>query len=79
LIDPTRQAALRQRKSEFPHLGADRAHAKAFVKDSAITSKIKTRLAAEHITILLAMLESPHFCRKKSARCPPSLRHRRLH
>ena len=30
----------------------DRAHAKAFVKDSAITTKIKTRLAAEHITSL---------------------------
>jgi len=31
---------------------ADRAHPKAFVKDSAITTKIKTRLAAEHITSL---------------------------
>jgi hyperosmotically inducible protein len=30
----------------------DRAHAKAFVQDSAITSKIKTKLAAEHITSL---------------------------
>ena len=30
----------------------DRAHPKAFVEDSAITSKIKTRLAAEHITSL---------------------------
>src|SRR5215472_14259645 len=30
----------------------DRAHAKTFVKDSAITSKIKTKLAAEHITSL---------------------------
>ena len=27
---------------------ADRSHAKAFVKDSAITAKIKTKLAAEH-------------------------------
>lgn len=27
----------------------DRAHPKAFVKDSAITSKIKTKLAAEHL------------------------------
>jgi hyperosmotically inducible protein len=31
---------------------ADRAHPKAFVKDSAITTKIKTKLAAEHITSL---------------------------
>ncbi len=30
----------------------DRAHPKAFVKDSAITTKIKTKLAAEHITSL---------------------------
>jgi hyperosmotically inducible protein len=30
----------------------DRAHAKAFVKDSAITTKVKTKLAAEHITSL---------------------------
>jgi hyperosmotically inducible periplasmic protein len=30
----------------------DRSHAKAFVKDSAITTKIKTKLAAEHITSL---------------------------
>lgn len=30
----------------------DRSHAKAFVKDSAITSKIKSKLAAEHITNL---------------------------
>lgn len=29
---------------------ADRAHAGAFVKDSAITAKIKTKLAAEHLT-----------------------------
>jgi hyperosmotically inducible protein len=29
---------------------ADRAHASAFVKDSAITAKIKTKLAAEHLT-----------------------------
>src|ERR1039457_2228703 len=29
---------------------ADRSHPKAFVKDSAITTKIKTKLAAEHIT-----------------------------
>ena len=29
---------------------ADRSHAMAFVKDSAITTKIKTKLAAEHIT-----------------------------
>ena len=28
----------------------DRSHPKAFVKDSAITTKIKTKLAAEHIT-----------------------------
>lgn len=28
----------------------DRSHPKAFVKDSAITAKIKTKLAAEHIT-----------------------------
>jgi hyperosmotically inducible periplasmic protein len=28
------------------------AHAKAFVKDSAITTKIKAKLAAEHITSL---------------------------
>ena len=30
----------------------DRSHAKAFVKDSAITTEIKTKLAAEHITSL---------------------------
>jgi hyperosmotically inducible periplasmic protein len=30
----------------------DRSHPKAFVKDSAITTKIKTKLAAEHITSL---------------------------
>jgi len=29
---------------------ADRSHPKAFVKDSVITTKIKTKLAAEHIT-----------------------------
>src|ERR1700676_4956686 len=28
----------------------DRSHPKAFVKDSAITMKIKSKLAAEHIT-----------------------------
>ena len=31
---------------------ADRSHPKAFVKDSAITTKIKTKLAAEHLTSL---------------------------
>jgi hyperosmotically inducible protein len=31
---------------------SDRSHPKAFVKDSAITTKIKTKLAAEHITSL---------------------------
>jgi len=31
---------------------ADRSHPKAFVKDSAITMKIKSKLAAEHITSL---------------------------
>jgi len=31
---------------------ADRAHPKAFVKDSVITTKIKAKLAAEHITSL---------------------------
>ena len=30
----------------------DRSHPKAFVKDSVITTKIKTKLAAEHITSL---------------------------
>jgi hyperosmotically inducible periplasmic protein len=29
---------------------SDRAHAKSFVKDSAITTKIKSKLAAEHLT-----------------------------
>ena len=29
---------------------ADRSHPTAFVKDSAITAKIKTKLAADHIT-----------------------------
>jgi hyperosmotically inducible protein len=29
---------------------SDRSHPKAFVKDSAITTKIKSKLAAEHIT-----------------------------
>ena len=31
---------------------ADRSHPKAFVKDSAITTKVKAKLAAEHITSL---------------------------
>jgi hyperosmotically inducible protein len=31
---------------------ADRSHPKAFVKDSAITTKVKTKLALEHITSL---------------------------
>ena len=31
---------------------ADRSRPKAFVKDSAITTKIKTKLAADHITSL---------------------------
>jgi hyperosmotically inducible periplasmic protein len=31
---------------------ADRAHPKAFVRDSVITAKIKSKLAAEHITSL---------------------------
>ena len=31
---------------------ADRSHPKAFVKDSTITTKIKTKLAAEHIASL---------------------------
>src|SRR5450631_3375004 len=31
---------------------ADRSHPKAFVKDSAITMKIKSKLATEHITSL---------------------------
>jgi len=31
---------------------ADRSHPKAFVKDSAITSKIKSKLAAQHLTSL---------------------------
>lgn len=30
----------------------DRSHPKAFVKDSAITTKIKSKLAAEHLTSL---------------------------
>jgi hyperosmotically inducible protein len=30
----------------------DRSHPKAFVKDSAITTKIKTKLAAQHISSL---------------------------
>jgi len=30
----------------------DRSHPKAFVKDSVITTKVKARLAAEHITSL---------------------------
>lgn len=39
-----------------PYIGAaddrdaDRSHPAAFVKDSAITTKIKTKLAAEHLT-----------------------------
>jgi len=33
-------------------LDVDRSNAKAFVKDSAITSKVKAKLAAEHITSL---------------------------
>ena len=35
-----------------PDSDSDRSHASAFVKDSEITSKIKTKLAAEHITSL---------------------------
>jgi hyperosmotically inducible periplasmic protein len=31
---------------------ADRAHPKAFVKDSVITTKVKAKLGAEHITSL---------------------------
>jgi hyperosmotically inducible protein len=31
---------------------ADRAHPKEYVKDSAITTKVKAKLAAEHITSL---------------------------
>jgi len=31
---------------------ADRSHPKAFIKDSAITTKVKVKLAAEHITSL---------------------------
>jgi len=31
---------------------ADHSHPKAYVKDSAITTKIKSKLAAEHITSL---------------------------
>ena len=31
---------------------ADRAHPGTFVKDSAITTKIKTKLAADHVTSL---------------------------
>ena len=31
---------------------ANRSHPKAFVKDSVITTKVKTKLAAEHITSL---------------------------
>jgi hyperosmotically inducible periplasmic protein len=31
---------------------SDRSHPKAFVKDSAITTKIKTKLAASHLTSL---------------------------
>jgi len=31
---------------------ADRSHPKAFVRDSVITTKIKSKLAAEHITSL---------------------------
>lgn len=31
---------------------ADRSHPKAFVKDSAITTKIKSRMAAAHLTSL---------------------------
>lgn len=35
-----------------PDTDADRDHPKAFVKDSAITTKIKTKLGAEHLTSL---------------------------
>jgi hyperosmotically inducible protein len=38
--------------SAGPDSDRDRSHPKAFVKDSAITMKIKTKLAAEHITSL---------------------------
>jgi hyperosmotically inducible protein len=33
-------------------LDSDRSHPKAFVKDSAITTKIKSKLAVEHLTSL---------------------------
>ena len=33
-------------------IDADRSHPKAFVKDSAITTKIKSKLAAQHISSL---------------------------
>ena len=33
-------------------MDSDRAHPKEFVSDSAITTKIKTKLAADHITSL---------------------------
>ena len=36
--------------SAVPDGDADRSNAKEFVKDSAITTKIKTKLAAEHLT-----------------------------
>jgi len=35
-----------------PDSDSDRSHPSAFVKDSEITSKIKTKLAAEHLTSL---------------------------
>lgn len=38
--------------SAAPDGDADRAHPKIFVSDSAITAKIKTKLAADHITSL---------------------------
>jgi hyperosmotically inducible periplasmic protein len=36
----------------FQDADSDRSHPKAFVKDSAITAEIKTKLAAEHLTSL---------------------------
>ena len=36
----------------FADQDSDRSHPKEFVKDSAITTKIKAKLAAEHITSL---------------------------
>ena len=52
LFEPEGKSSPRPAITMAQDSDADRAHPKAFVKDSAITTKIKTKLAAEHIASL---------------------------